>query len=122
MKLLIFTACLLCFAGCQNNDVPNSILNKDSMGKILWDIIRADQFSLQYLTKDSARVNVKAETMKLYEEVFRIHRVSRDEFQKSFQYYLAHPDITKIMFDSLSAQANRQRAEVFKTPSRTNPK
>jgi|SRR5882724_6479075 len=121
MRLLIFIVWILFISGCKDDaDIPKDIIARDKMGKILWDMIRADQFSIQYMVKDSARNNVKTETMKLYEEIFHIHHISREEFQKSFQFYIAHPNITKVMFDSLSAQTSRQRIELFKKPSKIN--
>jgi len=114
MRMLVVIS-LLILAGCSSDsDVPKGIIGKDDMGKILWDLMQADQFSLQYMIKDSAKINVKKETIKLYQEVFQVHHVSKDEFQKSFQFYIAHPEITKVMFDSLSARANRQRGEVYR--------
>jgi hypothetical protein len=88
------------------------------MQKILWDIIQADQFNIQFLKKDSAKVNVKEETMKLYDEIFQIHHVSREQFKKSYQYYINHPEITKPMLDTLAARANLQRTEMYKRPTR----
>jgi hypothetical protein len=122
MRILIFTACIFLLAACKDDDsIPKGIIAKDNMGKILWDMIEADQYSIQYLTKDSARKTLKAETMKLYEEIFRIHHISKEEFQKSFQFYTSHPDITKTMFDSLSARANRQRIDLYKRPNKLKP-
>jgi Domain of unknown function (DUF4296) len=72
-------------------------------------------------TKDSAghitRINVKAETLKLYEEVFRLHDVSREEFSKSYQYYLAHPELNQMLFDSLISLGNRLRTESYSRPN-----
>jgi hypothetical protein len=122
MRLIIFTACVLFLAACKDDAaVPKDIIARDNMEKILWDIIRADQFSLQYMGKDTAKKIVKNETMKLYEEIFRIHHVSKDQFKKSFQYYADHPETTKIMFDTLSAYATRQRVEIFKKSSTLKP-
>jgi hypothetical protein len=116
MRLFILTVCVIFFVGCKSDsdNIPKDIIAKDKMGKIFWDLIQADQFSIQYLVKDTARAKTRAETMRLYEEVFRIHHITKDEFKKSFQFYLAHPEITKSMFDSLSTSANRQRIEMFK--------
>jgi uncharacterized protein DUF4296 len=100
---------------CVNNDkVPAGIIPKDSMQNILWDMIQADQFSKQYILKDSAKINARLETMKLYQEVFQIHHITKDEFQKSYQFYISRPDLTKSIFDSLTASANRHRQEAFK--------
>jgi len=59
------------------------------------------------------------ETLKLYEEVFRLHKVSRDEFRKSFQFYQDRPDLIRVMFDSLLAKGNRVRIENYTHPSST---
>jgi Domain of unknown function (DUF4296) len=71
--------------------------------------------------KDSAahitRIDVKAETLKLYEEVFRLHDVSREEFSKSYQYYLAHPELNQMLFDSLISLGNRLRTESYSRPN-----
>jgi len=121
MRMSFLLGFLLCFASCGNSDnVPGNIIPKDSMAVILWDIIQADQFSTQYMVRDSARINVKAETMGLYQDIFRIHHTTKEEFQKSYQYYLAHPDITKLMLDSLSARANRRRGEAYRNLPQIN--
>jgi hypothetical protein len=67
-------------------------------------------------TKDSARINLKMETLRLYEQVFRLHQVSREEFRKSYQYYLDHPAINQVLFDSLTAMGVRMRTESYSRP------
>jgi hypothetical protein len=103
--------------GCVNKDsVPSGIIPKTEMQKVLWDMIQADQFSKQFLVKDSAKKRVSFETMKLYDQVFQIHHITKDQFQKSYQFYISRPDILKILFDSLSAQGNRRLQEVYQSP------
>lgn len=111
LKGLLF----FCFIiSCTNkNSIPSGIIPKTEMQKIFWDMIQADQFSKQFVLKDSAKKNVHAETMKWYSQVFQIHHVTKDEFQKSYQFYMSRPDILRVMFDSLSAQGNRRMQEVY---------
>jgi hypothetical protein len=118
-RFLYFILCVTFFASCSDDrdEIPKDVIAKDKMQKIFWDITLADQFSIQYLSKDTAKAKVRMETMKLYEEVFRIHHITKAEFQKSFQFYQSHPEISKSMFDSLSARANRERLTMF----RSNP-
>ncbi len=113
MTRLLFLL-LFCFLiGCANKDsIPSGIISKPEMQKVMWDMIQADQFSKRFLIKDSAKKNVSLETMKLYDEVFQLHHITRDEFQKSYQFYLGRPDIFKVIMDSLSVQANRRMHEV----------
>ena len=61
------------------------------------------------------------ETLKLYEEVFRLHKVSREEFRNSFQFYQDHPDITRVLFDSLIARGNRMRSDSYTHPTTPTP-
>jgi hypothetical protein len=109
--------CLLFFCSvisCANRDsIPSGIIPKNEMQKILWDMIQADQFSKQFIVKDSSKKNISVETMKLYDEVFQIHHITKDEFQKSYQFYISRPDILKNVFDSLSAQGNRRMQEIY---------
>jgi len=103
--------------GCTNpGHIPGKIIPKDSMRNILWDMMLVDQYSVNYLIKDSS--HVKHETMKLYQQVFDLHRVTKAEFDESYTFYLEHPNISAIMFDSLAAMANRQRNEVFRIPTK----
>ncbi len=43
----------------------------------------------------------------------KLHQVSKDEFVKSYKFYLSRPDIAREMFDSLATRANRRREELF---------
>ncbi|PWT74774.1 MAG: hypothetical protein C5B59_10410 [Bacteroidetes bacterium] len=118
MRIITVMLAVLMLVSCSDKErVPRGIIQKEEMSKILWDIIQADQFHSLYMVKDSAKYNVKAETMELYDQVFRIHHTTKEDFDKSFQFYLAHPDITKEMFDSLSVKANRRRGDVYKINS-----
>lgn len=126
MRIVVSLLIFLCLVSCSDKDkVPSGIIPREKMGKILWDMIQADQYSTIYLAKDSTRINPKMETLKLYQQVFQLHQVSRDEFRKSFQYYLGRPDMTKTLFDSLLAQGNRLRTESYSAPrpdsSKTQP-
>jgi Domain of unknown function (DUF4296) len=115
MRVLIFFLFLFLMIGCINKDkTPPGIIARDSMPRILWDVIVADQFSKQFILKDSAKINTRLETMKLYQQVFQLHHITRDEFQKSYQFYIARPDLMKIIFDSLSVYSNKQRQEIYK--------
>lgn len=122
MRIVAGLLAMLLVVSCSDKDkVPSGIIPRDKMETVLWDMIQADQYSALYLLKDSARINVKTETQKLYEEVFRLHQISREDFRKSFQYYQEHPDLTRSVFDSLLARGNRQRTESYSRPV-LNPK
>jgi hypothetical protein len=105
------------FAGCSDkNSVPYGILPVDKMYPITWDMIEADQYAVM-LAKDSAHVDAKLERLRLYEQVFRSHGITREKFQKSYNYYKQHPELNQILYDSLVAQGTRYRTEAYAHPS-----
>ncbi|MGN6418818.1 MAG: DUF4296 domain-containing protein, partial [Pseudobacter sp.] len=59
------------------------------------------------------------ETLKLYDQVFQVHKITREEFVKSYKFYLSRPDISKVMFDSIASRANRKREEQYNKPPET---
>lgn len=104
---------LMIFVSCSDEDaIPKDIIPQKEMESVLFDMLLADRFTSQFIAKDTSK-NTKIENLKLYDQVFQIHHISKDHFIKSFKYYLQRPDITKVMFDSLSATANRRRGEVY---------
>jgi hypothetical protein len=175
--VLLFLFCLA--SGCSDKDgIPSGIIPREEMGKILWDMVEADQYSSIYLAKDSAlltgpvtvgpavtagkypvpaaaknlthvsakdsigirhrrdsvraievkdslrlshrkdsfRLSLKMKDLGLYQQVFQLHHVNPDDFRKSFQFYLDHPDIAKTLIDSVLARGNRLRMESYTTP------
>jgi hypothetical protein len=110
---------LLAVSGCSDkNSVPSGILPHEKMEAVMWDIIQAEQYSASFLAKDSAHINLKLENLRLYDEVFRLHQVSREEFRKSYQYYMSRADVAQVLFDSLLAKGNRLRTESYSRPYR----
>ncbi|WP_315817577.1 DUF4296 domain-containing protein [Paraflavitalea speifideaquila] len=109
---------VILFVACTNkNKIPKDVVPQEQMEKVMWDMIQADRFSSQFLERDSAaRKNIKIETLQLYERVFQIHKITKDEFVHSFEFYLSRPDINRVLFDTLAARANRRRADVYTNP------
>jgi Domain of unknown function (DUF4296) len=77
------------------------------------DIIIAGEYSDQFISKDSTRPNKKKANQELYEAIFKIHHTSREEVKKSLSFYESRPDLNKKIFDSLAADANRRRTELY---------
>lgn len=118
----MLTFCWVAGMGCTGKDnVPRGIIPRDRMEQVMWDMAQADQFVALYVAKDSARTNLKKETLKLYETVFRLHGVSVDEFRKSYRYYLDHPELGQLLFDSVITRGTRARMEMYDRPSPFHP-
>jgi hypothetical protein len=115
MRLFLLIALIGFLISCNKSRVPKGVLPPDKMEKVLWDMIQADRYAIQYLARDSAKIDVKAETFKLYEEIFRIHNTNREEFRKSFNYYLERPQLNEAIYDSMGTKATRLREEMYKS-------
>jgi hypothetical protein len=127
MKVLNALGFCLCFSACTNREaVPSNIIQPDSMQVVLRDVIMADQFATQFLLKDSllkdsAHRNVKLETLQLYETIFKLHGVTKEEFRRSLDFYESRPDLSRNIFDSLSVEENRHRSEIYRPKFETPP-
>lgn len=110
----LLVSAILLFASCSNKEkIPENIIAPAKMEKVMWDMIQADRFSASFIIRDSAKVNVADETFRMYDKVFQVHKISKDEFVKSFKFYLDRPDISKKMFDSLVSYGQKKKPEVY---------
>lgn len=114
MRFGVALALIAFLVGCNSDDqVPANVIPVKRMQTIMWQLMQSDEYVNMLVTKDSTKKS-SAERAKRYEEIFALNQVSQDEFKKSYQYYLQHPEITKLMFDSITAIAQRQRSELYK--------
>ncbi|WP_018616184.1 DUF4296 domain-containing protein [Segetibacter koreensis] len=106
MKNCIYICLTLIFIGCSHRPVPKEILPPDSMEKIVYDLLKVDEYINNYVSKDTT-ANIKMKRSIFYEQIFKLHSTTRKEFYTSYRYYQQHPDIQKTLFDSVSAKAAR---------------
>lgn len=101
-RLLVFVFSIIVIASCKGKEtVPKDILPREKMQEVLWSMINAGEFLNGYVfVKDS--VDKTAESSKIYGRVLQVHQVSREQFDKSYAYYRAHPGLMKIILDTLA--------------------
>ena len=101
--------CLIIFISCGNkNKIPTGILKPDKMQAVLWDVIKADEFTKEFIKKDTSKDAVQ-ENLKLQEEIFAIHHISKQDFYTSYDYYKSNPVQLKIMIDSIIVRGERDK-------------
>ena len=76
------------------------------MQEVFWDFIRADVYANEIIRLDSTK-NVELENAKLQAQVFQLHKVSKEEFYKSYEYYLRHQQLMKSMVDTMMVRQQR---------------
>ena len=105
----IFLIGLVLFTSCNNNDkMPDGILKPDKMQAVLWDVIKADAFTAEFIKKDTTK-NAAAENLKLQQQIFAIHRVTKVDFYNSYDYYKSNTPMFKIILDSMIFQAEQKK-------------
>ena len=117
IMLIVMIACT------DEKKVPRGIIPYAKMEKVMWDMVRADRYISGYIMsrRDSLiATNNKRDAAIFYERVFNLHGITRDEFLKSYKYYLGRPDLTKEMFDSIAARGERLREDMYRPDRNTD--
>ena len=114
LPLVIFTLLWSCSG---ENKIPSEIIQPNEMQNILWDVMRAQALSTEIARKDSA-VNEVTETKVLTQKVFQIHNITSTAFARSYSWYTNHPDVMRILFDSLNSQNQRETQLEMKNRNR----
>ena len=102
------------------NKVPAEIIQPKEMQSILWDVIRAQALSAEIARKDST-INGVTETKALNKKIYGIHKITSATFDKSYAWYTNHPDMMRLIFDSLNVQKQRDN-ELFLKEKNTHIK
>jgi hypothetical protein len=104
MKKLIGSLFILCsIIACSNkNKLPKDILPQPKMQAIVWDLMSATEFLNGYVFPRDSSIDQTAENQGWYQKVFELHGTTKAEFDKSYVYYKNHPDVMKVLLDSLS--------------------
>lgn len=97
---------------CSGNDTPADLIPLDKMKVITWDMMRAGELAQDLYAKDTTTISQK--TMQLYQKVFAVHGITKENFYQSTKYYQSHPDLNQILIDSVSAYSARKRSELYK--------
>lgn len=94
---------LLMLAACRNkNRIPSGILPPRQMEAVMWDMMRADQFLADYVFSKDTSKKPDQESIRLYTQIFRTHKISKETFEESFKFYQHHPALMNPILDSIS--------------------
>ena len=86
------------------------------MQAVLWDVIKADAFTTEVIQKDTAK-NAAEENLKLQQQIFTMHHISKNDFYRSFDYYKTHTPVLRVILDSMIVQAGRNRYRTDSLPA-----
>lgn len=91
--------------------MPSDVLEINTMKQIVWDMVRADEYVKEHLSKDS---NSLPRTLHVqqHKRVLALHKTNAEVFFKSYRYYQQNPALHKQLYDSVQAVANRQSRNI----------
>ena len=112
-RVTIFIMSCILFSCSGKNKVPTGIIPQKEMQNILWDVIRAQAMAEEVAQKDSS-INKPAETKALMQKVFEIHKIKSLDFDESYNWYTNHPEIMRLIFDSLNVQKRKNDNDIMK--------
>lgn len=99
--------------GCSDVDkAPSNLLAKEKMQLVMWDLLEANSFTQRYIKMDSLK-NPAIENLQMQQQIFQLHKVSKEDFYKSYDYYSSHPDQMRILLDSIVAIGERNKINMI---------
>lgn len=109
MRISFFIVLVALVVACgSKSDVPKSVLPKEKMEDVMWDMLRADEFVKEYMLARDSSLRDTAEYIKMYERIFRLNKTNREQYAESFTYYRTHPKLMKEILDSLNVRGQQQ--------------
>lgn len=107
-RIVAYTVIFLVLISCSSDTkVPSGILQPVKMSNVLWDVMRSQVLAYETARKDtstSEAIEVKA----LSKKIFQIYKIDSAHFNKSYNWYVQHPAVLKIIFDSMYVQKERE--------------
>ena len=82
----------------------------------MWDLLEANSFTQRYLKMDTLK-NPAMENLQMQQQIFQLHKVSKDDFYKSYDYYSSYPDQMRILLDSIVAIGERNKIKMIELHS-----
>jgi sulfite reductase alpha subunit-like flavoprotein len=109
----LFLPCL--FFSCSGRQaIPKDIIPQEKMMAVMTDVLKADGLTEEInRRKMDTLVNQEIRAAKYYKQVFDIHKITKEDFFKSYNYYLQHPDFFKVILDSVYNRNERDKYKVY---------
>lgn len=68
----------------------------------MWDMIRAGEYQGNYVFIKDTSADKLSRSLSLYDTIYRLHNITKTDFEKSYEYYREHSALMKDIMDSLS--------------------
>jgi len=113
--LMFIGVLIFCISCSDKNKIPEGIMKPQKMHAVLIDILIADAMNGERVIKDTT-LKLPVENASYFLNVFQLHQTTRNEFNRSYSFYLKRPDLLKVITDSASAIINRRNTQLTVIP------
>jgi len=101
-RWVVLVCSVLTISSCNKSQkIPSNVLTQDKMQAVVWDMMRADQFLGDFVFAYDTTANKDSQSIRLYQQVLAIHKLSKEDFNRSWKYYKDHPALMQIIMDSI---------------------
>ena len=115
IKVPVFIFFLVILDSCSGRiTIPKGVIKPPQMEEVLFDMMKADALATEIVKKDSS-INLPARNIELYKKVFSAHNITRADFDSSYSFYEKHPEMMRILLDSMNVMRERKRANIYQS-------
>lgn len=104
----------------SKKNIPSDVIEFNKMKQVLWDDTKAQVYAKEILSKDSL-VNDTIWYNDMRSKIFEHYHINKEQYEKSYRYYVQHPDLFIQLTDSIikqhvemSNKLNIQKPAIFK--------
>ncbi len=106
---LIFMASVLASCSEKKVEVPVDILSNEKMIAVLTDVEIAEAAKNQHVLMGDTIADFTAASFKF---IFDKHKVNAADFQRSMDWYAAHPDMLNKIYEEVVNSLSKKQSEV----------
>ncbi|WP_262915329.1 DUF4296 domain-containing protein [Niabella ginsengisoli] len=106
LRCFYILAIIVVFAACRSNS-GKDILPKEKMEKVLWDVAQSSEFLNGFVYYKYPEQNRVALNNAMLDKVFKIHKITKEQFDNTLEYYRKNPEKFKVIVDSITTKQKR---------------
>lgn len=103
-RYLYILGLLLTLVSCSSSA---DVLPKEKMEKVMWDVAQSSELLNGYVYYKHPEQNRAALNDAMLQRVFKIHNITKEQFNKTLDYYEKRPDELKTIIDTVVSRQKR---------------
>ena len=114
-KSLLILLVALSLTACRHGSLPDGVMDEERMADFLADAYLVESF---YAIETQYRYDVLTETaLRNYDSILALHSLTREQVERSFEYYSQHPELYQRIQDSAAVRLEARRDKLPAAPA-----